>query len=267
MEKTEHHHGNGELHASIPVDQEERKEVSQEAHKQEAVGINADVVNKLLHTPRPHVLLEEFKFGFRTTKEEKKNEKGEVVKGEDGKPVIVEHKRADIKLMLPVPTIDGLVEALQDEKQLTYVLGILKDEIYKAARMQVGDEEKPVNSQEELDLSKLTLHYLANQPPAERRGGGISKETWEAFAKDYIEVMPAVINKDADKVSNAAKILLAKFQPVKTNKPVIKVLKEYLSLWFSNSPNAEEFQECYDFLDSKADALLKVSDEELLTNL
>ena len=104
-------------------------------------------------------------------------------------------------------------------------------------------------------------------PKAERTGGGISKEVWEAFGKDYVSVMPGVTGKSADQVGNACKLLLAKFQPVKTNKKVISFLKEQLALYFSSTQNAEEFQECYEFLDSKAESLLKADEASLLANL
>lgn len=176
-------------------------------------------------------------------------------------------KRETIALDLNYPTLDGVINALSDPKQAEFIIDVLSDEIYKAARLQVGDETKPVSKQEELDESKLTLEFLANQPKAERTGGGISKEIWEEFSKDYLEVMPAATGKTADQVSNAAKLLLAKFQPVKTNKKVIAFLQEQLALWFSSTPNAEDYQECYEFLNEKAKTLLDADEASLLANL
>lgn len=176
-------------------------------------------------------------------------------------------KRETLSLDLNYPTLDGVINALADPKQAEFIIDVLSDEIYKAARLQVGDETKPVNKQEELDESKLTLEFLANQPKAERTGGGISKEIWEEFAKDYVEVMPAATGKSADQVSNAAKLLLAKFQPVKTNKKVIAFLQEQLALWFSSTPNAEDYTECFDFLNEKAKTLLAADEASLLANL
>lgn len=210
-------------------------------------GINADKVSGLFNVARPQAKMTETSFSFRTDP--------------------MGNKRPTLKLNIPLPTVDGLVEALSDEKMQEFLLDIVAAEIQKAARSQVSDESKPVNSQAELDLSKLTLSYLANLPAAERRGGGIAKETWEAFAGDYVAIMPALLDKPLDNVQNAATLLLKKFQPVKTNKKVIGLLKEYLALWFANTQNAEEFADCYAFLDNKADSLLAADEASLLANL
>lgn len=240
-------HGNGS--AVQPSITRTAEEVAAEnaAKQQEAVGKGSDAINKLLHMPHPHVQMKETKFTFRKDK--------------------LGNKRAPITLYLPTPTIDGLAEALQDERQQNYVLSLLYDDIYKAARAQVDSEEKPVNEQSELNLEVLTLKHLAYLPPAERRGGGIAKEVWEAFEKDYNAVMPTLTGKEPERIANAATILGKKFQPVKTQKKIITFLREQLALWFSNSPNAEEYQEVYEFLDNKADELLKTDEAKLLENL
>lgn len=221
---------------------------AEEGKTEHLVGHNSEEANKLLHMPNPHITLSEVNFSFRKDK-------------------TTGNKRASFKLKLPVPTFAGLVEALQDEKQQQYVIGLISDDIYKAARVQVDDESKPVSSQSELDLSKISLKHLAYLPPAERRGGGIAKEVWEAFEKDYVAVMPGLTGKDVERVTNAATILGKKFQPVKTQKKIITFLKEQLALWFSNSENAEEFQEVYDFLDNKATELLATDEAKLLEAL
>lgn len=178
-------------------------------------------------------------------------------------------KKPTLELTIPEVTINGLVEALssEDTKQRDYILALVNDDIFRAVREQLNSEEKEIKSQEDLDLTKLSLEYLANQPASERRGGGIGKEVWEEFSKDYLEVMPAVTGKTAEQTGNAIKLLLNKFQQVKTNKPVLKFLKEQLALWFSKSPNAEEFMECFEFLDKKADTLLATDEATLLANL
>lgn len=177
------------------------------------------------------------------------------------------NKRPTINLALPNVTLEGLVNALQDAKVQNLVLGAVNDLIYDQARVQVGDDANPVNTQEQLDLSKLSLEFIANLPPAERRGGGISKEVWEAFGKDYLSVMPAITGKTLDQTSNAVKLFLAKFQPCKTNKPVLKVLRDLLAMYVSNTQNLEEFAECVEFLDKKAESLLNMDEAALLANL
>lgn len=198
-------------------------------------------------SPIPNTKLEEYAYHF------KKDKLG--------------NKRDSVKLLIPVPTEDSVVEMLADEKQKALLLALLRDVVVSAGRDQVSDEVKPVNKQEELDFSKLSLAYIASIPPSERKGGGISKETWEAFSADYITVMQAVTGKSAEQVGNAAKLLVARLQPAKTNKPVLKFLNEQLALWFSNTQDAEEYTEVYEFLSGKIKTFLEQDDAALLANL
>jgi hypothetical protein len=176
-------------------------------------------------------------------------------------------RRPTVELTLPFPTLTGVEHWLQDEKIAAYILDVLGEDIYLQARTQVSDETKPVNSQEELDLSKLTIEYIANMPAAERRGGGIAKETWEMFAKDYIDTMVPITGKTIEQVTNAAKLFTSRLQAVKTQKQVLKRLREYLSLWFTKSTNAEELKEVYEFLDRKAGEFLAMDESQMLQNL
>lgn len=210
-------------------------------------GVGKEKVEALVNIARPQVIMEEVDFGFR------KDELG--------------NKRPTVTLNIPFVTVDGLAAGLADEKIQQYLLDIVNADIVKNARAQVSDETKPVNSQAELDISKLTLEFLANMPAAERRGGGIAKETWEAFGKDYLAIMPALLDKPEENIQNAVTLFLKKFQPVKTNKNVLKLLRDYLALWFANTQNAEEFAECYSFLDNKAETLLAADEASLLANL
>lgn len=182
-------------------------------------------------------------------------------------------KRPSVELKIPYPTKEGIVAFLQHpekgEKNWQFLLDTFGDIVKEQARQQVSDDDAPVNSQDKLDLSKLDLTYIANLPPSERRAGGIAKEVWENFGKLYNEVMPGVTGKKADQVSNAAILLMKRYNPVKTNKSVIKILKDQLALFFSNINEEQQtdYADLVDFLDKKADALLNSNEAELLTNL
>lgn len=196
-------------------------------------------------SPPPTVLMTEKKFSFRTVTST--NALGEELK----------EKRPTVTLELPLPTWTGFAAVASDPKVQEYTLSLFADAITEAARLQVSSEEKPVNKQSELDLGKLTLLYLANEPKVDQRGRAIDKETWEAFAKDYIAVMPAIIDKSIQQVTFAAELFTKKFAPIKTKKDVIGKLADYLDRWFEHSPNNSEFGEVYKYLSEKADSLLK----------
>lgn len=176
-------------------------------------------------------------------------------------------KRPSVTLPVKVLTLQGLVAILEggDEKQVNLVLETLQTPIMEQLRAQVdANETISVNT---VDYDKLSWDYISKLEPAARRGGGIPKETWEAFVADYIEIMPAVTGKTTEQATRAASLLGAKLGSVKGNKPVLTFLRTQLDLYYANTAKAEEFMDCYEFLADKADALLSANDAELLKNL
>ena len=175
-------------------------------------------------------------------------------------------KRPSVELNLPVPSVEGLIAIIQaGGKGLELLQEAATSIVYEQARSIVNEKED-IN-QDNFPLDQVTWDFIASIPPKERRGGGIPKETWEEFATDYIAVMPAVTGKTAEQVGNAAKILLNKFSAVKTQKPVLKLLKEQLALYITSTSNAETFADCVEFLNNKADTLLAQDESSLVANL
>lgn len=194
--------------------------------------------------------------------------------------------RPKFSLLVPVPTMDGLIhEITVDETKVdaegnpapskvmeTYLLRLVRDDIIAATRQYVSPTggEKPVNSQEELAayLPKLSVRFLAEQPETERRGGGIGEEVWDAFEKNFVDLLVSQ-GRDADKVSNIAKLLVKKMTPVRTQKKVINFLVSQLDSWFSttSAEAQEEFSVVYEFLKKKGADFLKADEDSLLENL
>jgi hypothetical protein len=191
----------------------------------------------------------EVKFAFRSVKDEATG---------------LESKRPTIEQKIPVPSVEGIISILEaGGKQLEMLQEAVADVIYQRARELLADDDKLT----EVPLDLLAWEVIANLPKAERKGRGIPKEVWEDFSKDYVAVMPGVTGKTAEQIGNAAKIFLNKFQAVKTNKPVIKLLQSQLAVYLNSSPNAESFSECVEFLVNKAEALLAVDEAALLEAL
>ena len=172
------------------------------------------------------------------------------------------NQRPTVELKIPVPTFPAGLAAIAEAggKGLELLMEVIYDTVRSSVASYVGDNENA--SQDTIDWSKFTWDAIANAPRAERKT--ISDEVWEAFAKDYIEVMPSVTGKSVEAVTNATVVYLKKFLIVKTNKPVISKLKDQLGLYMEHSKNAEQFAEVLDMLISKADALLSANDVELL---
>lgn len=178
----------------------------------------------------------------------------------------IETVRKPVELAIPFPSVEGIVAILEaGGKQLELLQDAIESVIIAQAR-EIISEDTSINASN-FPLEKITWEYIANLPKAQRRGGGIPKEVWEAFEKDYIEVMPAVTGKTLEQVTRAAAIFKNKLNSVKTNEPVLKLLQEQLAIYAEATPNLEEFKDCVDFLSNKADTFLNVSPEELLANL
>lgn len=178
----------------------------------------------------------------------------------------IETKRDPIELPIPYPTVQGVVEILEKGgKGLELLLDVVEKEITQTARSIIS-EDQTLNATN-LPVEKLSWEAIANMPKAERSGGGIAKEVWEDFASDYIKVMPEAQGKNIEQVTRAAKILQGKLSSVKTNKPVLRTMVEFLTVYVNSSSRADEFVSCVEFLINKADSLLNVTPEELLANL
>lgn len=235
------------------------------------VDPNAELKRKIVASFPNKVDTKEVKFHFKKVKTK-----------DEATGLESENKRPTVELIIPVPSIEGIIEILNDpkaldenglpSKELSLMLEAIHDVVVGRAREIINEQDGTNNTvmiqkQEDFPIDELSWAKIANLPRDMRRGGGISKETWEDFAKDYIEVMPAVSGKTPDQVGNAAKILLNKFNAVKTNKPVLKLLKEQLGLYCQHSPNAETYEDSVKFLMEKADTLLNMDEASLLANL
>lgn len=178
----------------------------------------------------------------------------------------VKTKRASVELdKLPVPSVEGIVAILETGgKALDLLLEAVQDIITSRARDVINDNESVTS--DNFEYASCDWNTIANLEKEDRRSG-ISKETWDDFAVDYIEVMPAVSSTSKEQCANAAKIFVGKFTSIKTKKDVIAKLKLRLAMYAEHSSKAAEFAECIDFLFKKADKLIQAKEESLEDNL
>lgn len=175
-------------------------------------------------------------------------------------------KRATVELTkLPVPSVEGIVAILETGgKALELLQEAVLNVILDRARDVVNDSDSITS--ENFDYNLIDWNTIANLEKEDRRSG-ISKETWEDFSKDYVEVMPAISSTSKEQCANAAKIFVGKFAAIKSKKDVIEKLKMRLSLYAEHSPKANDFVDCVDFLFKKADKLISAKEESLEDNL
>ena len=178
----------------------------------------------------------------------------------------IETKRATVELPLPVLSVEGIIEVLEKGgKELELLQEAVAAVIIEIAREFVNNNEAV--SATNFPYEMLSWETIANLPQADRRGNGIAKEVWEEFAADYIAIMPAVASKSKESVELAAKVFLTKFSTCKTNKPVLKLLKDQLALYINNTAQGEQFAACVAFLDNKVTELLATDNTNLLAAL
>lgn len=200
-------------------------------------------------------------FHFKSTKVETKDE-------ETGEVTVTTTKRPSLELAIPYPSVQGIIDILEKEdnaKEVALLMDAVEAIVTSHARSLISDDEG-VNAVT-LDVSQLSWMHIANLPKPERTGGGIPKEIWEEFGKDYQDVMPAATGKKPEAVANAAKILLNKFSAVKTQVPVLEMLVGQLAIYCEASENAANYSACVEFLVDKADTLMKVDPADLLSAL
>lgn len=202
--------------------------------------------------------VKETNFFFRKVKNE--------VKNPDGTTSVVETKRPTVTIPVPVPSVEGIVEILQaGGKQLDLLLEAVYGVVVEQAREYVNENESV--TAENFPYTNLAWEKIANLPKAERRGGGISKETWDDFEKDYVEIMPALTGKKKEAVEMAAKVFKTKFAGATTNKPVLKLLEGQLALYAANTAQGETVLPCIEFLQGKLEKLLNTDETNLLLAL
>lgn len=205
--------------------------------------------------------IKETNFHFRKVQNEIKDPETGKVTG------TFETKRPTVVLPVPVPSLEGIIEILGagEGKGVDLLLEAVASVILEQAREYINENEG-VN-EANFPYERLAWDFIANLPKAERRGGGISKEVWEDFAKDYVAIMPAVTGKSKESVELAAKVFVTKFAGQTTNKPVLKLLQGYLTQYASATTQGEQFVPCIEFLSNKLDKLINTDETNLLLAL
>lgn len=178
----------------------------------------------------------------------------------------LETKRATVNIPVPAPSIEGIVDIIEKGgKGLDLIVEAIRDKILEQARELINEDEKL--NEDNFPYEKLSWEFIANLPKAERRGGGIPKELWEEFSADYVKIMPGLTGKAEENVKMAAKVFVTKFANAKTNKPVLKLLRDQLTIYTNNTTQGENLSPVIDWLDSKLDTLIKTDETNLLNAL
>lgn len=191
--------------------------------------------------------------------------KTEKVRNADGEVIGEGTKRPSIEMNLPVPDPVTILSGYEEDIRL--LKEAILDTVYTRAREILNSDPKKELTAATFPYEQLLWNTIANLPQGEKRGGGISKETWDEFYEDYVAVMVAATGNEKSRVTKAADIFKGRLQAVRSRKDVLAKLKEFLATWYENSTKQEEFVDVFKFLDTKADNFLKEDDKALLEAL
>lgn len=166
-------------------------------------------------------------------------------------------KRASFNLPVHTPSIEGIIDIIQNGSKAAIELleAAAFDVVYARYRELVSED---VNiTAENFPYDKATWEAIAALPKGERSGGSIAKETWDAFAADYVSVVPAATGKDPEKVALVAKILVGKLNQFRFAPDKLAAVKNQLAIYTTSSPKAGDFTQIIEYLNARADTFIK----------
>lgn len=172
------------------------------------------------------------------------------------------YKRPTVSLQIAVPDLEGVANLLssEDPKVVDLVVGLVQDTLTGYVRKFVEDDVD--FDQAKFDAlvaeGKISIEAIANLPRSERNT--IGKEDLEAFAKAYIEYMPAITGKDIKKVQMAAGLFIERFKRVAGDNSILTVLQEQLGQFVEgvSEETLAQHERVVSYLSTKLEELLSL---------
>lgn len=152
-------------------------------------------------------------------------------------------KRPTVEIEAEVPTKESLAEILLSEDASNrpvqeliadVISGTLQSHIRSYVDEDLDFDQAAYNQL--LDSGKATLKYIATMPKAERNV--LSKEDLEAFAADYIAVMPEITGKEVSRVRLTAELAVERFKRIAGDPDAVEVVKNNIVTFVENAPEA-----------------------------
>lgn len=171
-------------------------------------------------------------------------------------------KRATVTVSHELPSTEGILEMLagEDPKVVDLITSTIQSLVVSHLRGYVdADLEFDQAKCDALAAEgKLTIQAIANLPKSER--SMLTKEDLEAFAKDYIAIMPGVTGKSVEKVSAAAGLFVERYKRVAGDNSVLAVLQDQLSVFVENAGEEAltKHEKALSYLIAKVEELLSV---------
>lgn len=172
------------------------------------------------------------------------------------------YKRPTLTLEHDVPSVEGIMEMLSsgDEKVTGLIASVVQGVVISHLRDYVDSDSDFDQAKCEALASegKLSIEAIANLPKSER--SMLTKENLEAFAKDYIAIMPRVTGKKEKKVVAAAGLFIERYKRVAGDNAVLTVLQEQLNTFIENAGDevVSKHEKALTYLVAKVEELLSI---------
>lgn len=171
-------------------------------------------------------------------------------------------KRPTVTVEYDVPNIEGIAELLtsEDPKVVSLVTEAVQGLLTSHIRGYIDADQD--FDQAKLDAlvadGKISISAIANLPKSER--SMLTKEDLEAFARDYIAIMPGVTGKSVERVTAAASLFIERYKRAAGDNQVLAVLQEQLAVFVDAADQEviERHARAIEFLSNKVAELLSI---------
>jgi len=177
--------------------------------------------------------------------------------------------RAPFSTRIPHVTWKGLLAKIDNAKVQDFILSLVNGAIDNEARAQIQDDEKPVNSDSELDKSKLDLVYIANLSAADRAGSSsITPEDLKAFAETFASALPAM-GFTGDQAKMLAQVFKSKFAAYKQKPDRLVQLRVLLNKFVDGTPpqTLEPHGDTIEYLDGLLEKFINKPETDKLAEM
>lgn len=176
----------------------------------------------------------------------------------EGRPTPIHRKPVEVDIKFLTEEDLATILTGSDSKAKDLLIAQANQVIGDAVRAQLDEQDNHVEIDvTKIDLSKADFSYIANLPPAQRTGGGIPSETWDAWTADYTATMIRAAGKSEAQASNAAAIFRSNLKEYRFSPEWLQNLQGNLQTWFTNSTEAGEYVAIYERLNSRLEGYLK----------
>ena len=205
--------------------------------------------------------------------------KSEKVKDADGNVLADKKgpKHPSVNVFLPVPKTSRLVALLSNPaanpKEVELIQQAIATIVYQVARGQINDfrEKNPsgVVTPSALNYDLLDLTAIANMPKSERGSFVPADEDLKAFIASYLELMPEITGKTADKIAKHVDIIATGFKKQRGQKDMLEFFQDALAMYATNvaAEVLEDHMEVVEYLNSRLERMLKVEEKVTMDDL